>query len=66
MKIKLVFSSAAQRKHSVSIVSLTRKMDVVIAVNKRSGGFLCDPLNLVNPHGVQVNDYLPAKDKQQA
>jgi glycosyltransferase involved in cell wall biosynthesis len=65
-KIKLVFSSAAQRKRSVSTVWLTRKMDAVIAVSKRSAGFLCDPPNLVNPHGVQVNDYLPAKDKQQA
>jgi glycosyltransferase involved in cell wall biosynthesis len=65
-KIKLVFSSAAQRKRSVSTVWLTRKMDAVIAVSKRSAGFLCDPPNLVNPHGVQVNDYVPAKDKQQA
>ena len=65
-KIKLVFSSAAQRTRSKSTVWLTRKMDAVIAVSKRSAGFLCDPPNLVNPHGVQVNDYLPAKDKQQA
>ncbi|MFQ3190814.1 MAG: mannosyltransferase [Paraglaciecola sp.] len=65
-KIKLVFSSAAQRKRSASTVWLTRKMDAVIAVSKRSAGFLGDPPNLVNPHGVQVNDYLPAKDKQQA
>jgi mannosyltransferase len=65
-KIKLVFSSAAQRKRSASTVWLTRKMDAVIAVSKRSAGFLCDPPNLVSPHGVQVNDYLPAKDKQQA
>jgi mannosyltransferase len=65
-KIKLVFSSAAQRKRSASTVWLTRKMDAVIAVSKRSAGFLCDPPDLVNPHGVQVNDYLPAKDKQQA
>jgi mannosyltransferase len=65
-KIKLVFSSAAQRKRSTSTVWLTRKMDAVIAVSKRSAGFLRDPPNLVNPHGVQVNDYLPAKDKQQA
>jgi hypothetical protein len=34
--------------------------------SKRSAGFLCDPPDLVNPHGVQVNDYLPTKDKQQA
>ena len=65
-KIKLVFSSAAQRKRSASTVWLTRKMDAVIAVSKRSAGFLCDPPDLINPHGVQVNDYLPAKDKQQA
>ncbi|WP_339725783.1 glycosyltransferase family 4 protein [uncultured Paraglaciecola sp.] len=65
-KIKLVFSSAAQRTRSASTVWLTRKMDAVIAVSKRSAGFLCDPPDLINPHGVQVNDYLPAKDKQQA
>lgn len=64
-KIKLVFSSAAQRKRSGLTVWLTRKMDAVIAVSKRSAGFLCDPPDLVNPHGVQVNDYLPAKNKQQ-
>jgi glycosyltransferase involved in cell wall biosynthesis len=38
----------------------------VIAISKRSAGFLYDVPNLVNPHGVQVNDYLPAEDKQQA
>ena len=65
-KIMLVFSSAAQRKRSRSTVWLTRQMDAVIAVSQRSAGFLCDPPDLVNPHGVQVNDYLPAKDKQQA
>jgi mannosyltransferase len=65
-KIKLVFSSAAQRKRSPSTVWLTKKMDAVIAVSKRSAGFLCDPPNLINPHGVQINDYLPAKNKQQA
>jgi glycosyltransferase involved in cell wall biosynthesis len=65
-KIKLVFSSAAQRKRSASTVWLTRKMDAVIAVSNRSAGFLCDPPNLVSPHGVQVNNYLPAKDKPQA
>lgn len=65
-KIKLVFSSAAQRKRSPSTVWLTRKMDAVIAVSQRSAGFLCDPPDLISPHGVQVNDYQPAKDKQQA
>jgi mannosyltransferase len=66
VKIKLVFSSSAQRKRSALTVWLTRKMEAVIAVSKRSARFLCDPPNLVNLHGEQVNDYLPAKDKQQA
>jgi glycosyltransferase involved in cell wall biosynthesis len=65
-KIKLVFSSAAQRKRSALTAWLTQKMDAVIAISKRSAGFLYDVPNLVNPHGVQVNDYLPAEDKQQA
>jgi mannosyltransferase len=61
-----VFSSAAQRKRSASTAWLTRKMDAVIAAIKRSTRFLCEPPNLINPHGVQVNNYLPAKNKQQA
>jgi glycosyltransferase involved in cell wall biosynthesis len=65
-KIKLVFSSAAQRERSASTVWLTRKMDAVIAVSKRSAGFLCDAPDLVNPHGIQVDDFSPAKDKQHA
>lgn len=65
-KIKLVFSSAAQRKRSTSTVWLTRKMDAVVAVSNRSATFLCDPPDITNPHGVQANDYVPAKNKQQA
>lgn len=65
-KIKLIFSSAAQRKRSASTVWLTRKMDAVIAVSNRSATFLADPPNMINPHGVQTNDYTPAADKQKA
>lgn len=65
-KLKLVFSSAAQRKRSGSTLWLTRKMDAVIAVSQRSAKYLVDPPTLVNPHGVQIQDYRPAIDKQQA
>ena len=61
-----MFSSAAQRKRSASTAWLTRKMDAVIAAIKRSTRFLCEPPNLINPHGVQVNNYLPATNKHQA
>ncbi|MGS2719510.1 glycosyltransferase family 4 protein [Paraglaciecola aestuariivivens] len=65
-KIKLVFSSAAQRKRSASTVWLTRKMDAVIAVSNRSASFLCDPPDLINPHGVQIDQYQSAENKAQA
>ncbi|MDU0353459.1 glycosyltransferase family 4 protein [Paraglaciecola aquimarina] len=65
-KIRLVFSSAAQRKRSGSTVWLTNKMDAIIAVSKRSASFLHLPPNMINPHGVQVDNYTPAADKQAA
>jgi glycosyltransferase involved in cell wall biosynthesis len=65
-KIKLVFSSAAQRLRSGSTVWLTRKMDGVIAVSKRSATYIASDVDMVNPHGVQIDEYVPAKDKLQA
>jgi mannosyltransferase len=62
-KIKLVFSSAAQRRRSGLTLWLTRQMDGVIAVSNRSASYLADPPAMVNPHGVQINDYMPAHDK---
>ena len=65
-KIKLVFSSAAQRHRSGFTLWLTRQMDGVIAVSNRSASYLADPPAMVNPHGVQIEDYVPAPDKLQA
>lgn len=62
-KIKLVFSSAAQRKRSASTVWLTRKMDGVIAVSNRSASYIENKVDMVNPHGVQIDEYVPAADK---
>ncbi|WP_340679489.1 glycosyltransferase family 4 protein [Paraglaciecola sp.] len=65
-KIKLVFSSAAQRHRSGLTLWLTRRMDGVIAVSNRSASYLVDPPAMINPHGVQIDDYVPAADKLQA
>lgn len=65
-KIKLVFSSAAQRHRSKSTIWLTRKMDGVIAVSNRSASYLADPPNMINLHGVKIDNYVPAKDKLSA
>jgi mannosyltransferase len=65
-KIKLVFSSAAQRHRSGLTLWLTRRMDGVVAVSNRSAGYLAEPPDMVNPHGVQSDEYRPAPDKRQA
>jgi mannosyltransferase len=65
-KIKLVFSSAAQRHRSGLTLWLTRQMDGVIAVSNRSAGYLTDPPAMINPHGIHTGDYTPATDKLRA
>jgi glycosyltransferase involved in cell wall biosynthesis len=62
-KIKLVFSSAAQRYRSGLTLWLTRQMDGVIAVSNRSASYLAEPPAMVSPHGIQKDDYIPAQDK---
>lgn len=65
-KIKLVFSSAAQRKRSGFTVWLSNRMDAVIAMSNRSASFLNKPPAKINLHGVQTKNYLPAENKQEA
>lgn len=65
-KIRIIFSSAAQRKRSGLTLWLTRKMDAVIAISNSSAKYLIDPPAMLNPHGIQTNDYVPAMNKQAA
>jgi len=65
-KIKLVFSSAAQRKRSASTVWFSNKMDAVIAMSNRSAKYLNKPPAKINLHGVQIDNYTPAENKQEA
>ncbi|ALO35768.1 glycosyl transferase family 1 [Colwellia sp. MT41] len=65
-KIKLVFSSAAQRKRASFTCWLTRRMDAVIAMCKASASYLEKPPSAVIYHGVNTSAYVASKDKQQA
>jgi glycosyltransferase involved in cell wall biosynthesis len=65
-KIKIVFSSAAQRKRSGFTLWLTRRMNAVIAISNSSAKYLVDPPDMLNPHGIQTNDYVPAVNKEAA
>ncbi|TYK67426.1 glycosyltransferase family 4 protein [Colwellia echini] len=65
-KIKLVFSSAAQRRRAKFTCWLTRQMDAVIAMCNASANYLETPPNAVIYHGVNINTYKASADKQAA
>ncbi len=58
MKVKLLFTSAAQRRHSAYTRFLISKMDAVVATNGRSGSFLEVPHRVVM-HGVDIDLFHP-------
>jgi mannosyltransferase len=65
-KIKLVFSSAAQRKRARFTRWLTRRMDAVIAMCKASATYLENPADAIIYHGVNIKSYTPSLNKKQA
>ncbi len=58
MKVKLLFTSAAQRRHSGYTRFLLSKMDAVVATSGRSGSFLEVPHSVVM-HGVDTEFFHP-------
>jgi mannosyltransferase len=65
-KIKLVFSSAAQRKRANFTCWLTRRMDAVIAMCKASASYLETPPDAIIYHGINTNVYTASSNKQEA
>lgn len=62
-KIKIVFSSAAQRYRSGSTKWLTEKMDAVLAMCKASASYLHRKPDAVIYHGIKTDRYVPPEDK---
>ncbi|MCC8932061.1 glycosyltransferase family 4 protein [Rhizobium sp. 'Codium 1'] len=65
MPLKLVFTSASQRKHSAWTKFLIRQMDAVIATSAKTAGYLEVP-NTVIMHGIDCDIFRPAEDKAEA
>ena len=65
-KIKIVFSSAAQRYRSGFTLWLTDRMDAVLAMCKASASYLHRKPDAIIYHGVKTDVYTPAPDKVQA
>lgn len=62
-KIKIIFSSAAQRYRSGSTLWLTDKMDAVLAMCKASASYLHRKPDAIIYHGVNTEVYTPPVDK---
>ncbi|PVA12098.1 lipopolysaccharide biosynthesis protein [Pelagivirga sediminicola] len=65
LPIRIVFTSAAQRRHSALPRWLISRMDAVIATTERAGSFVPN-LRAVVPHGVDCAAFVPATDRAQA
>jgi len=65
-KIKIVFSSAAQRYRSGFTLWLTNRMDAVLAMCNASASYLHKKPDAVIYHGVKTKVYTPAKNKAEA
>lgn len=65
MKLKLVFTSASQRKHSGWTKFLISKMDAVIATSSKTASYL-DVQSTVIMHGIDTERFSPPADKAEA
>lgn len=61
-RLKLLFTSAAQRDHSGYTKWLIRQMDAVIATSARSGAYLEVPHTVIH-HGIDTEAFHPPADK---
>ena len=61
-RLKLMFTSAAQRDHKGFTKWLIRQMDRVVATSARSASFLEVPATVIH-HGIDADLFQPAADK---
>jgi len=65
-KLKIVFTSTAQRRHSGFTRKLMSKMDGIITTCTAAGSYLERPADIMVPHGVDLQRYTPAASKTHA
>ncbi|MDP0490484.1 MAG: glycosyltransferase family 4 protein [Verrucomicrobiota bacterium JB023] len=65
-KLKIVFTSTAQRYHSRLTKELINRMDGLITTCSGAASYLHRPADMMIPHGVDLQRYHPAEDKRLA
>ena len=63
LPIKIVFTSAAQRRHSAWPRWLISRMDAVIATSEKAASFVPNVISII-PHGVDLDRFSPSKDQK--
>lgn len=61
--LKLVFTSAAQRRHTRYTKWLIRRMDAVVSTSSRSASYLDGPHTVV-PHGIDLEAFHPPSEDE--
>ena len=65
LPIKIVFTSAAQRRHSAWPRWLISKMDAIIATSQEAASFVPNVVSVI-PHGVNLDRFFPSKNQKES
>nr|WP_234822520.1 glycosyltransferase family 4 protein [Palleronia aestuarii] len=61
-RLRLVFTSASQRRHTGFTKGLIARMDAVIATSEKSAAYLDRPATVIR-HGIDTEGFAPAADR---
>ena len=65
-KIKIIFSSSAQRSHTKFTKWLMSKMDSIVSTSKKAGSYLIKEPDKIISHGIDLNRFTLPEDKDKA
>lgn len=65
-KIKIIFSSSAQRNHTKFTKWLMSKMDSVVSTSRKAGNYLIKEPDKIISHGIDLNRFSLPEDKDKA
>lgn len=65
-KIKIIFSSSAQRNHTKFTKWLISKMDSIVATSKKAASYLLKEPDIVIPHGIDLSRFTLSQSKKES
>lgn len=66
VKIKIIFTSTAQRHHTQFTRWLIKQMDGIISTCNAAAAYLENPADIIVAHGIDANTYHPANNKAES